>query len=253
MELVLVGDARVEVELVEGERKTTLVFLHEGLGCAGTWKDFPQELCRATGCRGVVYSRLGYGASDPARLPRDAGFMHEEALSTLPKVLEACDVDEAIFVGHSDGASIAILYAGGVGKGLRGLVLEAPHVFVEDVCVSSIARLREGFPGSEMEEKLGRRHRDARATFYGWTDVWLSEAFRGWNIEAYLGGVTVPTLVIQGEEDEYGTIAQVDAVCAQVKGASERLILPGVGHSPHRDKPDEVLEVMARFVRKIGV
>jgi pimeloyl-ACP methyl ester carboxylesterase len=244
--LVEILGVRLEIERIDGRRGTTLIFLHEGLGCAATWRDFPRDLAEATGCPALVYSRRGYGRSDPAVLPRPVSFMHEEALTVLPALLEQTGVKDAILVGHSDGASIALLYAGA--HPVRGLVLEAPHVFVEDICIASIASLRAAYPASEMAEKLARRHADADATFYGWTDVWLSPDFRRWNIEDVLGGVRAPVLVIQGEADEYGTTAQVDAVCSKVAGPSARLILPGVGHAPHRDMPEEVLRAMARFI-----
>lgn len=242
---------QLEVVRIEGTEATTLVFLHEGLGSAMSWRDFPRDLARATGCPALVYSRLGYGRSDPAPLPRPVSFMHEEAFHVLPELLERAGIEDAILVSHSDGASIALLYAGATGRRVRGLVLEAPHVFVEDICVASIAALRSAYPGSELQQKLARRHDDADAMFHGWADVWLHPDFRRWNIEDCLPGVRVPALVIQGEADEYGTLAQVDAVCAKVSGPSARLVLPGVGHSPHRDAPEVVLEAMARFINDL--
>jgi pimeloyl-ACP methyl ester carboxylesterase len=256
MALIEVRGRRLEVERIGSggsvsPRAPVLVFLHEGLGCAATWRDFPRDLAAATGRPALVYSRFGYGASDPAELPRPTTFMHEEARVVLPELLERAGVDDAILIGHSDGGSIALLYAAAHGRRVRGLALEAPHVFVEDICTASIAALRGGYPGSEMAEKLARRHADADATFYGWTDVWLRPDFRRWNIEEHLASVRAPVLVIQGEDDEYGTTAQVDAVCAKVGGLSSRLILPGVGHAPHRDAPEVVLEAMATFVGRI--
>lgn len=251
MTLVEIRGKRLEIQRFPGERTTELIFLHEGLGSAATWRDFPRDLAAATGCPALVYSRFGYGRSDPAVLPRSTRFMHDEAFDVLPALLEALGIADAILIGHSDGGSIALLYAGAVGRGVRGLVLEAPHVFVEDVCVASITALREGYAGSELAEKLARRHADADATFHGWTDVWLRPEFRDWSIAEYLSGVRVPVLVIQGEADEYGTVAQVDAVGSGVSGPSARLLLPGVGHSPHRDRPDEVLGAMAAFILKL--
>lgn len=250
MPLLEIDGRRLEVEHA-GAGPTTLVFLHEGLGCAATCRDFPAELAAASGCSALVYSRLGYGRSDPAPLPRPISFMHDEALRTLPAVLERAGIEDAILVGHSDGASIALIYAGAIGSRVRGLILEAPHVFVEDVCLASISALRAAYPGSELRDKLLRRHDDADAVVRGWTDVWLHPDFRSWNIEEYLPGIQVPALVIQGDADEYGTPAQVDAVCAQIAAPAERLILPGVGHAPHRDQPDTVLATMASFVRRL--
>jgi pimeloyl-ACP methyl ester carboxylesterase len=240
---------RLEVERVPGSGGPALVFLHEGLGCAAAWRDFPRAVAEATGLPALVYSRAGYGRSDPAPLPRGVGFMHDEALQVLPDLLARAEIDDAILVGHSDGASIALIYAGAIGRRVRGLVLLAPHVFVEEVCVTSIARLRAAYPGDELREKLARRHDDPDATFYGWTDVWLHPDFRRWSIEELLPGVRAPALVIQGDADEYGTLAQVDAVCAWIAAPAERLILPGAGHAPHKDRPEETLAAVTRFVR----
>lgn len=251
MALLEIRGRKLEVERIEGAGPTTLVFLHEGLGCVASWRDFPATLAAATGCPALVYSRLGYGKSDPAPLPRPLLFMHEEALRVLPALLDRAEIQDAILVGHSDGASIALIHAA-AGRGrVRGLILEAPHVFVEDICISSIAALRESYPGSELQEKLARRHADADAVVRGWTEIWLRPSFRNWNIEMFLRDVRAPSLVIQGTADEYGTVAQVDALCAQLGGPTERLILPEVGHAPHRDRPEEVLAAMAGFVRRL--
>ncbi|EYF02836.1 benzoate degradation ring-cleavage hydrolase [Chondromyces apiculatus DSM 436] len=252
-----VDGTRLEVERIAGHGAaagTTLVFLHEGLGCAGSWRELPAALAEATGCAALVYSRRGYGRSAAAPLPRAVTFMHEEARRVLPALLEAAGVDDVVLVGHSDGASIALLHAGSPESTrvrVRGFVLEAPHVFVEEMCVQAIAALRGAYAGSELQEKLRRRHDDADAMVEGWTDVWLHPEFRAWNIEGVLPDVKAPVLVIQGTADEYGTLAQVEAVCAQVQGSAERLILPAVGHLPHRDRPEEVLHAMSAFVRRL--
>lgn len=240
---------RIEVERIPGARGTALVFLHEGLGCASGWRDFPATLAAATGCPALLYSRLGYGRSDPAPLPRPVRFMHDEALLVLPALLDRAEIDDAILVGHSDGASIALIFAGTSGERIRGLVLLAPHVFVEEICIASITAFRDAYPGSEARSKLLRRHDDADSTVRGWTDVWLHPDFRRWNIQDVLPGVCVPSLVIQGTADEYGTIAQVEAVCAGISGPATPLLLPQVGHAPHRDQPELVLQAMTRFVR----
>jgi pimeloyl-ACP methyl ester carboxylesterase len=227
-----------------------LVFLHEGLGSVSQWKDFPERLCQAAGLSGMVYSRAGYGRSSPATLPRPVTFMHAEA-RLLPFVLEAAGIEDAILVGHSDGASIALIHAGTSGARVRGLVLEAPHVFVEDICIEAITALRAAYATSELREKLARHHTDVDATFHGWVDVWLHPDFRSWNIEPCLPGVRVPTLVIQGEGDGYGTLLQVDAVCQGLGAPCERRILPrSVGHSPHRDAPDDVITEVTTFIEK---
>jgi len=249
LQLIDAGDHRLEHAWIgRGRPGPVLVFLHEGLGSLSQWKDFPERLCDLTGLSGLVYSRRGYGASDPAVLPRGVGFMHEEARCDLPRVLAATGVEDAILVGHSDGASIALIYAGEGGGGIRGLALIAPHVMVEAMCVEEIARRRAEYGVTELREKLARHHTDVDATFHGWVDVWLHPDFRRWDIRPLLAGVRVPVLVVQGADDAYGTLAQVDAVRSGVRGPAERLIVPGAGHSPQRDAPDEVLGAMARFI-----
>lgn len=230
-----------------------LVFLHEGLGCVARWRDFPRDVAAATGRAALVYSRRGYGRSAPADLPRPVTFMHEEALRVLPELLAAEGIDDAILIGHSDGASISLVYTGTVGRAVRGLVAIAPHVFVEDVCVRSISALRADYldPGTEVRQKLAKHHADVDHTFLGWADVWLDPAFRAWDLTGYLPGVRVPVMVIQGESDEYGTLAQVDAVCAGVSGPCERVVLSACGHVPQRDQPEATLAAVVRFVRSI--
>lgn len=229
----------------------TLVFLHEGLGCVTTWRDFPARLAETTGWGALVYSRAGYGRSEPVPVPRPLRFMHDEALLVLPEVLEAVGVREAVLVGHSDGGSIALIHAGGAPTArVRGLLLEAPHVFCEDLSVRSIARAAEKYREGDLRRALERHHGDnVDIAFWGWNRVWLDPDFRAWNIEEYLGRVRCPVLVIQGADDEYGTVAQIDAIEAGCGGPVSRLILPDCGHSPHRDQPDATLGAMASFVR----
>ncbi len=244
---------RLEVLRIEG-RAPTLVFLHEGLGCVARWRDFPHAVAAATGCAALVYSRRGYGQSDPAARPWPLDFMQREARRDLPELLAQEGIADAVLVGHSDGASIALVHAGEIGRGVRGVVALAPHVFVEDVCVRAIAALRAGYgdPATGVRSKLGRHHADVDGAFFGWADAWLDPAFRRWDLTGFLPGVRVPVLVIQGEDDEYGTLAQVDAVCAGVAGPAERLVLPGCGHVPQRDRSEETLSAVVRFVRGIG-
>ena len=229
----------------------TLVFLHEGLGCVGTWRDFPERLARELGWGALVYSRLGYGASDPCELPRPLRYMHDEALDVLPLVLDAAGVRDAVLVGHSDGASIAIMYAA-AGRGrerVRALVLEAPHVFVEDVAVTSIAAAREAFVAGSLRERLARRHgANVECAFWGWNRAWLDPEFRRWNIEEFLPAVRVRALVLQGLDDEYGTVAQVRAIERQSGGPVESVLLPDCRHSPHRDQPEATAASMVRFL-----
>jgi pimeloyl-ACP methyl ester carboxylesterase len=230
----------------------SLVFLHQGLGCAAMWRDFAADVAAATGCGALVYSRWGHGASDPLTEPRTGRFMHDEALVTLPEVLAATRVILPILVGHSDGGSIALIYAGAGAGPVRGLVLEAPHVFVEDLSLRSIAAMKEAFSRGDLKDRLARYHGpNTEAMFRGWNDVWLSPAFRDWNIEGYLQGVTCPVLVIQGEGDEYGTPKQVEAIAEGVAGPVESVVLPECGHFPHRDHPAFVRRLVARFVRDL--
>lgn len=229
----------------------TLVFLHEGLGSVSTWRDFPRDVAAATGCGALVYSRWGYGRSDAVTLPRPLRYMHDEGLVALPEVLAAATVRDAILVGHSDGASIAIVCAGSVAARVRALVLEAPHVFCEDVSVNSIAAAADAYRTTDLRARLARHHADVDGAFWGWNRAWLDPGFRAWNIEEYLPGVRVPALVIQGEDDEYGTIAQVEAIERGSGARVERLLLAKCGHAPHRDRRAETLDAIVRFVRDV--
>lgn len=229
---------------------TTLVFLHEGLGSVSTWRDFPARLAEATGCGALVYSRAGYGRSDPVPLPRPLRYMHDEAF-VLPGVMAAAGVREAILVGHSDGASIALVHAGSGGASLvRALVLEAPHVFCEDVSVRSIAAAAERYDRDrDLRRALERHHGvNVDVAFWGWNRAWLDPGFRAWNLEEYLSGIRVPVLLVQGEDDEYGTPAQLDAIESGCPAPVQRLVLADCGHAPHRDQAERTLAAMAAFV-----
>ena len=237
------------------EAAPTLVFLHEGLGCVRLWRDFPARLAAATGLGAFVYSRWGYGLSDPVALPRSVRYMHDEALEVLPQVLAAAGIGDSVLVGHSDGASIALIWAGGTSApGLRGLIVEAAHVFCEDVSVQSIAAAARAYETGDLKDRLARYHgSNTECAFRGWNEPWLDPEFRHWNLEGYLPAIRVPTLVIQGEDDEYGTGRQVEAIAAGIGDRAEVLMLPDCGHSPHRDRPDRVLAAMADFVRRLGL
>jgi pimeloyl-ACP methyl ester carboxylesterase len=231
----------------------TIVFLHEGLGSVSTWRGFPARLAEACGCGALVYARAGYGRSDPALLPRPVAFMHDEA-EVLDAVLREAGVRDAILFGHSDGASIALIHAARHPDScVRALVAEAPHVFVEECTVASIARLPERYRTTEMRARLGRHHADVDATFGGWTEVWLRPEFRAWSIADLLPAIRVPVLVIQGDADEYGTMAQVDAIRAASSGPVEVVALPRSGHAPHAEQPDAVLSAAARFIRRTAL
>ena len=227
----------------------TLVFLHEGLGSASQWRDFPEALSLRTDCGGLVYSRLGYGQSDPVEGPRSVRFMHEEASRVLPQVLERFDIGRYFVVGHSDGGSIAIVHAAAATPALAGLILEAPHTFVEDLTIESIREARERWTTTDLRQKLARHHAHVDSMFESWTDVWLRPEFRDWSIREYLRPIRCPALVLQGEDDEYGTVKQVDVIEAEIGGECEAVILPACGHAPHVDQRAIVEDAMARFVR----
>ena len=233
-------------------REPALVFLHEGLGSIRQWRDFPQHVAARTGRAAIVYDRYGYGNSDVLAEDRvGIRFMHDEALVSLPQILAALGIEAPVLIGHSDGASIALIHAG-AGKPVRGLAVMAPHVFVEDLGLSSIARAREQFETTDLRERLGRYHTDPRKTFYLWNDAWLDPEFRRWNIEEYLPGIRCPVLAIQGEQDEYGTMAQLEAICSSVKGSCRKVKLASCGHSPHRDQPEATLDAIVRFVKSLA-
>jgi pimeloyl-ACP methyl ester carboxylesterase len=233
------------------DQAPTLVFLHEGLGSVSQWRDFPRLLASALGCGALTYSRQGYGRSDPAPGPWTLDFMHRQGLETLPCVLEACGVRRAALFAHSDGASIALIHASSRTAGLvEALVLEAPHVFVEALTVRSIAAAADAYAGGALRRRLEKHHgANTDAMFRGWSGVWLNPEFRTWNLQSLLPRVTVPVLVLQGRDDEYGTLAQVDAVEAACSGPVHRLVLENCGHSPHRDQPDQTLAAASAFLR----
>jgi pimeloyl-ACP methyl ester carboxylesterase len=235
------------------EDAPTLVFLHEGVGCAAMWKAFPRELAAATGCGALVYSRAGYGGSDACELPRPLDYMQREGLEVLPRVLGASGVGDCILVGHSDGGSIALAYAGGTPAApLRGMITEAAHVFCEELSVRSIAAARDAYEGGGLKERLARYHgANVECAFRGWNGAWLDPGFRRWNLEEFLPGIRVPVLALQGEDDEYGTPAQAEAVRRGVPGGAEVVMLPACGHAPHRDQPERTLDRMTRFVAAV--
>lgn len=230
----------------------TLVFLHEGLGAAAHWKDFPDAIAADTGLPAIVYSRYGYGGSAPARLPRPTRYMHEEGQQVLPALLEALAIRRPLLVGHSDGASIALIHAALPGEGPVALVLEAPHVFVEEISLEGIRQARTAYEDGRLKPGLARYHRDVEAAFRGWNDVWLDPAFRDWNIEDMLPGIRCPILQIQGRDDAYGTAAQLAAIEANAGGPVRTLLLPDCGHAPHRDQRDAVAAAMTGFIREIA-
>jgi pimeloyl-ACP methyl ester carboxylesterase len=226
----------------------TLVFLHEGLGSITAWRDFPQRLCAQTGLRGLIYTRYGNGFSSVLREKRTASYMHDEALQTLPALLEQLAVESTMLIGHSDGASIAMLYAAEYPQLVRGLVLEAPHLFVEKLSVRSIAGIRTEYCAG-LRERLARHHADPDATFFGWNDIWLSPEFAGWNIEEAVQRLAAPVLAIQGRDDQYGTLAQIDALVRHHHD-TDALLLAHCGHAPHRERTALVVAAVAGWTQE---
>jgi pimeloyl-ACP methyl ester carboxylesterase len=229
-----------------------LVLLHEGLGSVALWRDFPNLLAAATGCRTITYSRQGYGMSDRLAEPRPVDYMYREAREILPQVIDALSIDDPVLIGHSDGASIAMIYAGDGRWQTRALVLMAPHVFVEDVTIAGIAAAKAAYQSTDLRERLARYHGDVDDAFWGWNNIWLNPEFRQWNIENTLGGIRCPILMIQGSDDEYGTLAQFERIRAGVSTTQiTELVLPDCRHSPHRDQPAATLRAITDFVAAV--
>jgi pimeloyl-ACP methyl ester carboxylesterase len=245
-----VAGGAIEYEYRSGSRPP-LVFLHEGLGSIELWRGVPMAVAEATGREAVVFSRHGHGRSAVVAGGRTPRYMHDEALTVLPALVERLGLARPVLVGHSDGASIALIYAGAGAGPVAGLVLLAPHVFVEDRSVEGIEAARVTYLTTDLPARMARYHDDADATFWGWNDVWLSPAFRDWNIEEFLPGIDCPVLVVQGEDDEYGTAAQIDAIERSVGSRRvERLILPDCRHAPHLERPEATLAAVVRFVEQ---
>jgi pimeloyl-ACP methyl ester carboxylesterase len=228
--------------------RAPLVFLHEGLGSIELWRGFPGAVHDATGRRVVVYARHGYGRSEVVTEPRGVDYMHREAIDVLPPLLEALAVEAPVLIGHSDGASISLIHAGTHPGGSSGLVLLAPHVIVEDLSVAGIEQAKQVFESTDMATKLAKYHRDPAATFWGWNRIWLDPAFRDWDLTDLLPAIDVPVLLLQGRDDEYGTMRQLDLIEAGVSGPVTRVELDGARHSPHLDRPDAVLDATVGFL-----
>jgi pimeloyl-ACP methyl ester carboxylesterase len=253
MPFVTAGGHRLEYERIDvgGRDRPTLVLLHEGLGSIAMWRDFPHRLAHATASRVVVYSRYGYGNSDPLQAPRSTRYMHDEALVTLPQLLEALAIERPLLVGHSDGASIALILAGSGTLPVTGVVVMAPHVLVEEISIESIARARDAYRDKpRMRKRLARHHADVDGAFRGWNDIWLHPDFLDWNIEESLPGIVCPVLAIQGHDDEYGTMDQLTRIEREAPDV-RLLMLEDCRHSPHRDQPEAVLDAISRFVDRV--
>lgn len=229
-----------------------LVFLHEGLGSISLWRDFPDRLAAATGAGALIWSRRGYGRSDPQPGPFATGYLEREAVEILPRVLDHFAIERPLLIGHSDGGTIALLFAALAGRPLAGAVVEAAHVFVEGITLAGIRDAVAAWETTDLRARLGRHHADPDHTFRLWADVWLLPPFAAWNIEEHLPRITAPLLVIQGEDDEYGTPDQVHAIVRQSSGPADPLLLPACGHTPHRDKADDVLAAIAGFLRRVA-
>ena len=254
MSFAVVDGRCIEYAAIPGDAGAagTLVFLHEGLGSVALWRDFPRKVATRLHAPAVVYSRFGYGASDGLTGKRTPRFMHDEALGVLPALLDQLGIEQPILIGHSDGASIALIHSAASGRPVRGLVCLAPHVFVEPVCVESIAKIRQSYFDTDLKQRLAKYHARVDDAFLGWADIWLEPEFLSWSIEDLLGRIDRPLLLIQGEDDEYGTLAQLDRIEAHVRGPTHRLALPRCGHSPHRDQEATVLDAIVAFVNGLG-
>ena len=233
------------------DRAPTLVLLHEGLGCVKLWRDFPTALQTATGCGVFAYSRFGYGGSDPITLPRPVTYMHDEALEVLPEVLDKAGIQRAILVGHSDGGSIAAIYAGGCSDPrLAGILLMAAHFFVEDMNIAAIARIEATYETSDLRSRLARYHSDVDGAFHGWSGAWLNPAFRAFDITGYLEAIRIPVLAIQGTDDPYGSDEQLHILSRHTRVPTKTRLIPGARHSPHLEAPEETMSAIVAFVRE---
>jgi pimeloyl-ACP methyl ester carboxylesterase len=251
--LELVGQ-RLEYRMIgpRPDHAPTLVLLHEGLGCVGMWGDFPDKLAAATAAGVFVYSRAGYGKSSPVALPRPLSYMHDEARQTLPGLLDAIGFRRGLLIGHSDGASIATIYAGSIqDHRIRGLALIAPHFIVEDISIASIADAREAYAKTDLRSKLGRWHADVDNAFRGWNDAWLDPGFRNWDISEELAYVRVPILIVQGADDQYGTARQIEIAQEECYCPVDVALLPDTRHAPHREAPDVTLKTIADFANRL--
>jgi pimeloyl-ACP methyl ester carboxylesterase len=247
------GAQRLEYRMIgpRPDAAPTLVLLHEGLGSVGLWGDFPDRLQAATGLGVFVYSRAGYGQSSSVKLPRPLSYMHDEARETLPRLLDAIGFQRGLLVGHSDGASIAAIYAGShQDHRVSGLVLIAPHFIVEDVTIASIAEFRKAYDTTDLRARMSRWHADVDATAHGWSDVWLKGDFRKWDLTEFLAYIRVPMLIVQGEDDQYGTVRQIEIAQQECYCPVEVALLPNVKHSPPREALEATLKAIADFVAR---
>ncbi|WP_370300760.1 alpha/beta fold hydrolase [Pseudooceanicola sp.] len=230
----------------------TIVMLHEGLGSAALWRDFPKRVAEATGMGIFVYSRAGYGQSDPVDLPRPLDFMTREATQSLPQILDAIGFRRGILFGHSDGATIAAIHAGSVEDfRVRGLILMAPHFFTEPGGLAAIAEAREAYEQGGLKERLARYHRDPEIAFRGWNDVWLDPGFAKWNVAEVIDYFRIPALAIQGRDDQYGTLAQIEVIDERAYSPVDMVVIDNCKHAPHLEQPEAVLAAVAEFTERL--
>ena len=234
------------------DSRPTLVFLHEGLGSIEMWHDFPEALLEKTGCNGLLYDRWGHGKSDPIDVQRTIQYVHDEALDSLPEVLKNSGVEDTILIGHSDGGSIALIFAAEYPASVRGLITEAAHVFVEEITLEGIREAVTVYQTTDLKEKLARYHdSNTEGIFRAWYETWLLPEFKSWNIEDCLPKIECPVLVIQGENDQYGTEAQVESIAGRVAGPATPLLIPDCAHIPHKEATDKVIKEMTAFILKL--
>lgn len=234
------------------DQATTILLLHEGLGCVALWRDFPAKLAKASGFGVMAYSRAGYGQSDPADLPRPLDYMTREAVDSLPQLIAAAGLQQIILLGHSDGASIAAIYGGSVeDHRVRGLILMAPHFFTEDMGLASIAEAKVAYENTNLSNRMSKYHNNPDNAFYGWNDSWLHADFKNWNITDVIDYIRVPVLAIQGREDQYGTTAQIEALKAQLYAPLETVLLENCQHTPFLEQPDLTLRSITNFCRRL--
>jgi pimeloyl-ACP methyl ester carboxylesterase len=250
-----VGGRKIEALRLDSApgKAPTLVLLHEGLGCVAMWRDFPARLAEHTGLGVLTYSRFGYGKSDPVPLPRPLTYMQDEAFNVLPAVLDQAGIGKCILVGHSDGASIATIYAGGRNDArVHGLVLMAPHFFCEEISICAIAEAKDAYENTDFRARLAQYHGDnVDVAFWGWNQAWLDPDFRQWRIDQYLPEIRVPVLLIQGKDDQYGTVAQIETARAKISSPLDVRHLDRCRHSPHIDQQEATLDAVAEFSRRV--
>jgi pimeloyl-ACP methyl ester carboxylesterase len=248
-----IGAQQLEFRFIGPQPDTapTLVLLHEGLGSVGLWGDFPEKLSNATSAGVFAYSRAGYGKSSPVILPRPLSYMHDEARETLPQLLDAIGFKRGLLIGHSDGASIAAIYAGShQDHRIGGLVLIAPHFFTEDAGIASIVEAKKAYETGDLRARLSRWHADVDNAFKGWNGAWLDPGFRKWDITEFLAYIRVPVLIVQGKDDQYGTVKQIEVAQEECYCPVEVALLPGARHSPQRETPDATLKAISEFVAR---